>query len=245
MIPADKSELVGAWLAWDAERRVRRSFAAVRVRGLAQLRAELERAPLLVVSNHTSWWDPLLLQLLCVRVLRADAYAVMDAKNLRRLPFFAKVGAFGVDLDDPADGARAVRYGAKLLDRPGRLVWVFPQGRETPTDAPLELRGGAAAMARVAKRARVVPAALRYEVAGDARPHAWVSFGRALSATHVEAQRDAIEGELARVARAVHAASSGGSVPVDFEELHREGDGWLFALAQRALAFLTRRALSR
>ena len=238
MIPADKSGFVGAWLARDAERRVRRAFSAVRMRGLDLVRAELARGPLLVVSNHTSWWDPLMLQLLCTRVLGADAYAVMDAKNLRRLPFFRKVGAFGVDLDDPADGARAVRYGAKLLDRPNRLVWVFPQGREAPIDAPLELRGGAAAIARVARRAKVVPAALRYEVAGEAKPHAWASFGAPLTEGGVEAQRAAIGAELSRLARAARGDAA------DFDVLHREGEGWFFALAQRMLARLTRPALS-
>ena len=30
------------------------------------------------------------------------------------------------------DGASAMRYAARLLDRPRRLVWIFPQGAERP-----------------------------------------------------------------------------------------------------------------
>ena len=84
---------------------------------------------MLVVSNHTAWWDPLVAILLSHRILNTDGFALMDAKNLRRLPCFGRVGAFGVDLDDQRDGARAIRYAAKLLIAKElsrrRLVWIF------------------------------------------------------------------------------------------------------------------------
>ncbi|MDP9033939.1 MAG: lysophospholipid acyltransferase family protein, partial [Myxococcota bacterium] len=140
MIPAQKSLLFSRWFGWVAQRRIAGTFGAVRIRGLASVAALVAARPVLVVSNHTSWWDPLVV-LLSSRLLGANVYAMMDAKQLRALPFFARAGAFGVDLVDPRDGARAVRYAAGLLDRPGRLVWLFPQGREVPTTArPLAFR---------------------------------------------------------------------------------------------------------
>lgn len=238
MIPAAKSRFFTAWLAYDAGQRIRRGFTAMHVHGLDRLRGALGEGPVLVVSNHTSWWDPLVLQYVCSRVLRADAHAMMDAKNLARLPFFRKVGAFGVDLDDPRDGIRAVRYAAKLLDRPGRLVWVFPQGREVPLSRPLAFRPGAAMIARLAKTACVMPAALRYEMAAEPLPHLWLSIGEPLAAAHdveehVALERAGVSAELARIDAALDAEAH-------FDELHRQREGLVFRAAQAALAWLTR-----
>ena len=198
MISAAKSRFFTRWLARDADKRVRRTFGLVATRGLERVRAALETGPVLIVSNHTSWWDPIVSQLIGHRVLRSDGYALMDAKNLVRLPFFRKVGAFGVDLDDPADGARALRYAVKLLDRPGRLVWVFPQGREAPlVQRPLGFRPGSEAIARLARRATVFPCAIRYAFGSEELPVLHISFGAPIA--NGGAHEAAVTTELDRI----------------------------------------------
>lgn len=226
MIPADKSRLLTRWLARDAEKRVRRMFGLVAIRGLDRLAATLAVGPVLVVSNHTSWWDPIVIQLLCHRILDADGFALMDAKNLRRLPFFRKVGAFGVDLDDPADGARAMRHAVKLLDRPGRLVWIFPQGREAPLGIrPLGFRRGSAEIGRLAKRVAVLPCAIRYSFGSEERPALHVAFGAS-----------AIDDHEAAVTRELDSLDD----EAGFVVLHRRRPSWLFRLGERVLAWLTK-----
>ncbi len=241
MIPARKSPAFSRWFSGDAQRRIFRAFGAVRVGGLDDLARVAAERPVLVISNHTSWWDPLVVLYLTARVLKVDAYAMMDAKNLRALPFFGKVGAFGVDLDTPVDGARAIRYAAKLLDRAGRLVWIFPQGREvTVTARPLGFRGGSAEIARVARQAVVVPAAIRYEHGGRPEPSLYVAFGAPLAserdvarARHV--QEAAVSSELDRIDRAL--------ISRDLSELpllHQRKPSCLEIAMQRALAWMTR-----
>lgn len=240
MIPARKGRLFSWWFARDARARVERSFSAIRVRGLDRLRSALDEGPVLVVSNHTAWWDPLLLVHLCHNALAADVYAMMEAKNLERLPFFGKVGAFGVDTEDPADGAAGVRYAAKLLDRPGRLVWIFAQGREVPVTArPLGFKGGAGLVARVAKRAAVVTAAIRYEHGARPEPEIWLSFDvagpRAKAPAEITAELEAeVTGALDGIDAAIR--SQGG----DFDAFYTKRPSAAFALAEAALAWLTR-----
>lgn len=239
MIPARKTPLFNRWFAGHARTRIEASFAAVHVRGLASARAASAEAPLLLLANHTAWWDPLVAIHLSNHVLGLDAFAMMDAKNLARLPFFAKVGAFGVDLASAADGASVVRYAVKLLAAPGRAVWVFPQGTERPVTEPLVFRGGAAAIARVAKAAITLPVGLRYEMAGEERPHLYVSFGAAIPRSRdVEAlrtaQEEAVRGELAVIERAVRGERA------DFETIYRAAPSRVGALAERLLAWLTR-----
>lgn len=243
MIPARKSRVFTWWFAGDAERRLRRAFGSLRVRGLEAVRAQVRDGPVLVVSNHTSWWDPLLVLVLTTRVLGVDAFAMMDAKNLRRLPFFGLVGAFGVDLGVPEDGARAIRYAAKLLDRPGRVVWIFAQGRERPVTArPLGFRGGTAEIARVARRAAVVPVALRYEHGARPAPDVYVSFGAPMeraTSRDAEVARLAQEAAVTAELDALDGALDVGDVAA-WAPVFEARPSWLMGLLQAALAWLTR-----
>jgi 1-acyl-sn-glycerol-3-phosphate acyltransferase len=248
VIPARKQKLFNAWFAGNARDRIHKTFAAVRIQGLSAARALARQTPLLAVSNHSSWWDPLLILHLSHHLLEVDGYALMDAKNLRALPFFALVGAFGVDLDRPEDGAASMKYAARLLDRPGRLVWIFPQGRERPiTERPLGFRPGAAAVARVARRATTLPVGIRYELGDEDRPFLYVSIGEPLSAERDPikgrvTQEAAVEQALERIERAVR-----GEEGLGFEEIYRARAPMLGALATRLLAKLTapRAAASR
>jgi 1-acyl-sn-glycerol-3-phosphate acyltransferase len=241
VIPSRKQRAFTAWFAGHARSRIHGTFAATRVHGLDRTRELSRTAPLLVVSNHTAWWDPLVILHASQHLLETDGYALMDAKNLRELPFFSLVGGFGVDLDRPEDGAAVMKYAARLLDRPGRLCWVFPQGRERPiTERPLGFRPGAAEIARVSRRAVVVPAALRYEFTGEERPLLYLSLGppippeRDVKAARV-AQEEAVEAELLRIDRALRGEDSAA-----FQEVHRARPSRLGELATKLLALFTR-----
>ncbi|MRG94232.1 lysophospholipid acyltransferase family protein [Polyangium spumosum] len=241
MIPARKVGWFDAWFSGHARSRIQSTFGEVRARGLDRARALAKEAPLLVVSNHTSWWDPLVAMHVSTHLLGTDGYAMMDAKNLRRLPFFALVGAFGVDLDKPADGALVMRYAARLLDAPGKLVWVYPQGQERPiTERPLAFRAGSAEIARVSRKARVVPVGLRYEFGGMERPTLWLSFGEPMPAERDTtkgraAQEEAVEAELSRIERAARGVGAEG-----FELVFRAAPSRVGVVLERMLAAMTR-----
>lgn len=241
MIPARKHGLFRWWFSGHARARLRASFSAVRAEGMDHLRAALAAGPALIVSNHTSWWDPMVVLYLTERVLRCDGHAMMDADNLRRLPFFAMVGAFGVDPASPSDGASAMRYAARLLDAPGRMVWVFPQGRERPvTERPLGFRPGSAEVARVA-RCVTVPIGLRYEHRGHERPELLMSIGEPLPWTKdVAGARAAHEAAVTARLDRLEAALGDGSAD-GFEALEQGGPSAAARWAEAALAAITRR----
>lgn len=182
MIPAAKSPLFEAWFLRHVRGRLRRAFSSLRLAGAEHVVKAAAAGPVLWIGNHTSWWDPLVAYHLSGNYFGLDGHAMMDARNLRRLPFFARIGAFGVDLDDPADGARSLRYAARLLDRPRRMVLVFPQGRERPvTERPLGFRPGSGELARLTPRGQVLPFAVRYEMGAEELPRAYVRFGPPLT----------------------------------------------------------------
>lgn len=240
MTPARKSAVFRRWFAGHAAGRMRATFAAVRVAGAEHLREALAAGPVVVVSNHTAWWDPMVALVLTERVVPCDSYAMMDGANLARLPFLGLIGGFGVDLTSAADGAAVIRYAARLLDAPGRAVWVFPQGRERPvTERPLGFRRGSAEVARVAK-ARTVPVAIRYEFRGTERPELLVDIGASIEpARDVAALLARQEAEVTAGLDRIDAALRAGALD-GYEVALRAPVGRVGALAERMLAWMTR-----
>lgn len=204
MIEAAKSPRFERWFQGMVEKRLAAQFAELRVHGMERFEALARERSVILVANHTAWWDPML-SLWAAKMTQLDTYAIMNAANLRAHAYFSRVGAVGVDLDDPADGARFLRYGSELLRRPGRAMWVFAQGQERPPfERPLRFLPGAAALARLNRDAACVPVGLRYVFARHERPVAYLSFGEALPRERkipvaVEAQVQAVEAELARI----------------------------------------------
>jgi 1-acyl-sn-glycerol-3-phosphate acyltransferase len=228
LIPARRTPWFVSAFAWHAERRIASRFGELRISGLERLQEAGAAGPLVVVSNHTSWWDPML-ALALGRRAGLEGYALMDANNLRRLPFFALAGAFGLDPADPSDAAAGLRYAARLL-RARRAVWVFPQGREVAAHVrPLAFQGGAAALSRISG-APVLPVALAYTFGGVEAPTAWVSVGEPLQpGAEAAAQEQAVSRELDRIGAAAEVSSS----PPARDDLAARALAWLTAWAIR------------
>jgi 1-acyl-sn-glycerol-3-phosphate acyltransferase len=250
MIEARKIAWFERWFAGQVRGRLATQFESVRVGGLEAFADAARTGPLLVVCNHTAYWDSLLAIALVTGTLRLDGYALMEAANLRRYPFLGRVGGFGVERDVPGDGERVLAYGAERLRGPGRVVWVFPQGREMPFHRrPLVFKRGAAAMLEQAASpaARCVPVSVAYVFGAEERPTVWMTFGapqtRTVSADPDEAaarQASSVEAGLARIAEAVAARVDTGQAPADFPVVIAGTHSRLGALATALLARMTR-----
>ncbi len=183
MIPAYRWPAFARWFARHCDRRLRACFHDAALDGVEHLREALAQGPVLAIANHSSWWDAVVAVVLSHRRLGVDAYAMMDAQQLAHVRFFGFVGGFGVDRRHRRDGVEALRYAQSLLDRPGRLVWVFPQGTIAPAHHALQFEGGAARIAMGVPNLRVVPIGLRYRFGTHERPTLQVACGAALVPT--------------------------------------------------------------
>lgn len=194
------------WFNRQTTARLRRSFAAVHVQGLQDLQRAASRSSVLLVANHSAWWDGLVaIWLGNVHVPGSSTHGLFDAQNLSRLRFFQWLGGFGVDRTSRRDGARVTRYALSLLQRPGALVWVFPQGEEQPPHVPLHFEPGAAGIARRAPQTVVLPVAFAYVFEGDALPHLYISVGGPLSPERrhdPRGQAQAVDAERSRIQQA-------------------------------------------
>jgi 1-acyl-sn-glycerol-3-phosphate acyltransferase len=171
MIDAHPRALGGRFIRALLFRSLRRGLSALRVDGAERLDPS---RPLLLCPNHVSFHDGLIVALLSRHF--PDARVLMRADQLRRAPLLRWAGATGVE-EDALDGARALRFGARFLDRPGRALWLFPQGRLRPQWArPLGFREGAGFIAR-RSGATLLPVSIHYEPGEREQPEAWVRIG--------------------------------------------------------------------
>ena len=163
-----------------ARNRIAHRLDGLWVAGLEGARAALSAGPVLFAANHVAWWDALLL-LPLDEALGSLGWAVMDSRNLQKLPFFGWIGALPLDRSSPERSRECLKASAALLDRPGRGLWIFPQGRQRPAHLrPLDLRPGVQTM-YASNPVTVIAVSIDYVFMEKARPAAVVRFSPPLS----------------------------------------------------------------
>lgn len=227
-------------------RYVRKHFHAVR---LSHTSAPIpaDDAPLLVVMNHPSWWDPMTAVILTDLFPRHAHYAAIDAVMLKKYWAFTKLGFFGVDQTSLRGAAEFLRTGAAILGEDKRAVWVTAQGEFADVRTrPLNLRGGVGHLAAKLTRGWVLPVAVEYPFWTESKPEALVRIGEALPMVSRETKASAPSKVwTARIEAALTAALDGLNAeaitrdPARFTELlgGTVGVGGVYDAVRRGVAF--------
>jgi 1-acyl-sn-glycerol-3-phosphate acyltransferase len=169
-------------------RQMRRHFNGVRIdtagdpRGFDMRR--LEGRPLIVYSNHPSWWDPAFYILLSSQCFPGRAgFGPMDEAALRRYPFMRRIGIFGIEPDTRRGAAQFLRTGREIMDHPDAMLWVTAEGAFTDARVrPVTLRPGVAHLMARSRNAVALPLALEYVPWNERLPEALCRFGDPIEA---------------------------------------------------------------
>ncbi len=185
--------------------------------------------PLIICTNHPSWWDPAVFILLSNTVLRErPGYGPMDAKALGRYGLLRRMGIFGIDLDTPRGAARFLEVSLRILADPASALWITAEGHFTDNRArPVQLRPGIAHLARRVPDAVIVPLALEYGFWNERKPEALARFGTPIEAGRTRSVAEwtqLLSAELGRTMD-VLAAESATRNPGLFLPLIRGGSG--------------------
>jgi hypothetical protein len=132
--------------------------------------------PLILVANHTSWWDGFLLRDVH-RALRAGApmLTVIDARELRRHPFLRWLGGVALEPASPAGTRTMLReLRQHTRARSDSTIVYFPQGRIWPAwRRPLGFRRGIEAVIRATGPCYVLPVGIHVESLNHTAPTAF------------------------------------------------------------------------
>ncbi|MFM1935432.1 MAG: hypothetical protein RI990_391 [Planctomycetota bacterium] len=250
LIPGDFRPGFRRAFAWWLRRFVRRRFHAVRmVRGGAEVlaRAAASPGPVLLVSNHASWWDPLVGLYVHDRWFRDRPIASpIDRTQLENFRFFRKLGMFGVDPDDATGLRPFVRHVEGLLRAsPRTLVMMTPQGRFVDPRLPVRIRPGAALLASRLPGMRICAVAIEYGFWTDQRPECFmraveVAGPDTRSAPAVADWQRAFESAMDANARALAEATSARDASA-FEAICGGGEGRIHPVYDAVLRLSGRR----
>lgn len=218
----------------------RRAFHALRLSGAAP-RTPPGR-PVIICSNHPSWWDPAVYVLLMPALFPGRiGYGPMEAASLRRYGLFRRLGVFGIEPDSRRGAARFLQVASRLLADPRTVLWVTAEGRFTdPRHRPVRLRPGLAHLARRQENAVILPVALEYCFWDERLPEALVRIGPPIEADagrSVAAWTASLEAALTATMDAL-AGEAMSREPARFRRLvgGRVGVGGLYDLYRRLAA---------
>ena len=164
----------GWYLRWY----FRRHFHAIRLSRSGLPRVPAGR-PLIIYSNHPSWWDPALYILLSsVLFPGRPGFGPMEAKALGRYGLLERMGVFGIDLDTARGAARFLDVSQRVLAHPASILWITAEGQFTDCrQRPVRLRPGLAHLARRLPHAIILPLAIEYGFWNESRPDVRIRFG--------------------------------------------------------------------
>ncbi len=142
--------------------------------------APLAPGPVLLVSNHVSWWDGFLLRKVQRSMRRhGPLYTIALQRELAAHPVLRVIGGVGMDPASPSSILHAMRgIERRCADDRDSVIGYFPQGCIAPSfRRPLGFTRGVELFARRIGALTVVPVALHIEPLNGMAPTAFVRIG--------------------------------------------------------------------
>ncbi|MDZ7401872.1 MAG: lysophospholipid acyltransferase family protein [candidate division KSB1 bacterium] len=138
--------------------------------------------PLLLIPNHSTWWDGFFVYLLNDQILKREPYLMMLDRQLAKYRFFARIGAFGITPGDRENVNESLNYTVELLQKKNVMITIFPQGILLPWGKrPLNFKKGIEAIIQLyQKPINILPLAIRAEYGGEQRAEVFFQFGQNL-----------------------------------------------------------------
>jgi 1-acyl-sn-glycerol-3-phosphate acyltransferase len=172
------SPLLLRWFTWYCRGYIRRHFHSLRV-SLAGHPPDTRGLPLVIYTNHASWWDPLV-GLVIKDTFFADRalFTPIDAAMLARYRIFARLGFFGVEKASRRGAVQFLRTSEAILESPSHLLAVTPQSRFADArERPVKFQAGLGHLATRVECAVFLPMATEFVFWEERLPEILVRFG--------------------------------------------------------------------
>lgn len=123
MIPARRNKTLSNMFALYMRYRMRKAFKTIEVMPFDVK----PRHSILLLANHFSWWDGFIGNYLAYWTFKRKLYIMMQHDHLEKRMLFNLFGGFSIERGT-REMLKSLWYAADLLNDPGNLVVVFPQG---------------------------------------------------------------------------------------------------------------------
>jgi 1-acyl-sn-glycerol-3-phosphate acyltransferase len=123
VLKAKHNFFIYPFFIWFSRRSIKKHFGAIRIFG----ETTNKELPVLLISNHMSWWDGFWANYINQKLFRRRFYFMMLEEKLRKHWFFNYAGGYSVNKKSKSM-LETLNYTSELLKNPANLVLIFPQG---------------------------------------------------------------------------------------------------------------------
>ncbi len=123
ILKAKHNFFIYSFFQWYAVWLIKRKFSKANIIG----RFNDKNLPVLLISNHISWWDGFWAMYLNVNILKRKFHFMMLEEQLRKFWFFNYTGGFSVN-KKAKSVIETLNYTSELLSDSKNMVLIFPQG---------------------------------------------------------------------------------------------------------------------
>ena len=123
ILKAKHNFIIYPFFRWYALGIIKMKFRDIRIIGSFKDRG----LPVLLISNHVSWWDGFWARYLNVKLLKRRFHFMMLEDQLRKFRFFNYTGGFSVN-KRAKSLIETLKYTIGLLSNRENMVLIFPQG---------------------------------------------------------------------------------------------------------------------
>lgn len=141
---------------------------------------------LLVTPNHISWWDGFFIDQLFTRHYGKKLHLMMLEKELKKIKFFTKIGAYSITPESASSVIESIKYTREILNNSDNYCVIYPQGEIEPFEKEvLSVKTGIVKMLRTGSKTMVLPVSFKIQYENEKKPYIAVNFGKLLTADEV------------------------------------------------------------
>ena len=105
----------------------------------------------------------------------------MEDNQMRQYPFFSKIGAFSINLENVKSSIKSLRYAIESMTRDNSCLFVYPEGKLTPvSDSKPKFKEGLSWMYQKMDGIDYVPVALYIDYSKSNKPDLFISIGKSV-----------------------------------------------------------------
>lgn len=185
-LPTSKKWLVDGFL-YFSRRMVSKQFQSFAIQlNAAELDCIPLATPIVVFTNHASWWDPISASMIRQKYFpNRIFYAPIDSDALKNYRIMEQLGFYGLKLNTIRGAADFLTTTKVILDSPNAALFITPEGKFTDVrDHSPALMPGLSHLVSKVPEIVFVPLALEYSFWDESRPQIFAKLGPAIHSNH-------------------------------------------------------------
>lgn len=115
----------------------------------------------------------------------------MEDKQMCQYPFFSRIGAFSINLENPRSSIKSLRYAVGSMERDNACLFIYPEGKLSPvSDSKPVFKEGLSWLYQKTEGVDFVPVAFYIDHSKGDKPDLYIAIGDVVNYDSLIGNRD-------------------------------------------------------